>query len=101
MKKLKLNLEDLRVESFELNPGKEINKGTIHGNEQPTVVDDTCVEPSCDGTCYEDTCEDTCGVGPTCDYATCVNTAACGGGNTCDYSCGSTCGLTCVKICEY
>ncbi|MGD8778127.1 MAG: hypothetical protein PVH88_04120 [Ignavibacteria bacterium] len=89
MKKLKLNLEDLRVESFELNSGKEVKKGTIHGNEEATVGGDTCDESCVFGTCYV-----SCDV--TCDQFTCHNTEC--GQNTCD-TCYETCagyGKTCI-----
>ncbi len=98
MKKLKLNLEDLKVESFETS-SKSINKGTVHGNGD-TVVDRTCEEyHTCGG---QNSCDPTncpgchvtnytqCGTcptdNPTCDDNTCwVDCTACTVGNI--YSC--------------
>ena len=37
MKKLKLNLDELKVESFETNSFMNIRKGTVQGNEQPAA----------------------------------------------------------------
>ena len=84
MKKLKLNLGDLKVESFEINSNK-IVKGTIKG-EGPTEPVPLC-EYSLDGppTCWN-TCE-TCGAScpitcnPTCDEISC-------NGLSCDLTCG-------------
>ncbi len=97
MKKLKLNLEDLKVESFETNP-MQSKMGTVLGNLKEG---DTQPPENCNG-----------GGGGTLDIAvyTCnllvCNTMhhiyTCGGQNTCgetclgtcpqDYSCWYTCG---------
>ena len=74
MKKLKLNMEDLRVESFVTFSKDSLNRGTVQGNAASIL-----------GTCHG-TCEDTCEV---CTVPkTCPNTC----GNTCD---DPTCGYTC------
>ena len=86
MKKLKLQLDDLRIDSFATTPVAKA-KGTVFGEECPS--EDPClatVDVSCDGaceataygTCGELTCED------SCYQCTCV--ASCG---------GQTCGWTC------
>ena len=85
MKKLKLNLDELKIESFETSVQKPNNKGTIHGN----ITGNTCDEPTCAGTCPENpcptnnTCETDCGQN-TCGGMTCVDTACV---HTCDFSC--------------
>ena len=101
MKKLKLNLDEIKVESFETS-SHSFTQGTIlaQGAETEGAVD-TCYEycltqaqtcdpscgPSCNTACGQScigTCPATCGV--TC--ATCENQ------NTCDYSCQQT-------VCNY
>lgn len=66
MKKLKLELETLRVESFEI--AHEEKRGTVHAHHSDHSV---CVGSGCasDCSCYM-TCEDaTCGSG--CTFQTC------------------------------
>jgi hypothetical protein len=82
MNKLKLNLENLAVESFDTTPaalGKD--GGTVFGQQCTCYTQCTC--PGC----------------PTCD-ASCNGTcnASCNGtcGATCDASCYGTCGGTCA-----
>jgi hypothetical protein len=78
--KLKLNLEDLGVESFD-------TRADVKG--KGTVVGEQC---SCAGTCYPaPTCANTCAY--TCDDATCP---AC---PTCAVSCNGTCGYSCIETC--
>ena len=80
MKKLKLDLENLKVESFETVNDKSKKQGTVYGNVTQTQLPSNCSEPSCvsgpcasscetDGclTCYTEfcgcsgtTCETTC-----------------------------------------
>jgi hypothetical protein len=73
MKKLKLDLNDLKVESFETSVVNK-QKGTIQGYKTWTDANHTL-----------------CGDGSTCYDDTCVHHATCGGatcGNTCyEYSC--------------
>lgn len=77
MKKLKLNLDDLKVESFATTPGSATQHGTIHGygpltNETHVEccgwhTDGSCKCPhedsgnltECDNSCYE-TCNASC-----------------------------------------
>jgi len=57
MKKLKLDLNDLKVESFETVVRNNVQKGTVVGNK-PTVYG----ERSCDAACpYTENFEYTCG----------------------------------------
>ena len=75
MKKLRLDLDDLAVESFDTTQAQR-EKGTVFGEQCTCQTACTC--PGCP-TCY-DSCNGTCG-------DTCA--ASCNG--TCDYSCGGTC----------
>ena len=87
MKKLKLQLEDLRIDSFQTTP-TEKRKGTVVGKENSILV--TCESncPTCEGTCWE-TCP------PTCDNP-CVTfeSDACGDAVTGYFSCLNTCTQT-------
>lgn len=84
--KMKLNLDELDVESFDPMPAEEGNApGTLRGylGTQEPFTCDSCEEETCGGTC---TCDPSCG-------GTCTCGTSCGG--TCN-TCGSTCGgLTC------
>ncbi|WP_420130425.1 hypothetical protein [Longimicrobium sp.] len=79
MNKLKLQLEDLSVESFDT---------TSHTRAKGTVFGEQC-------TCYT---QCTCPGCPTC-YASCNGTcdASCNG--TCDASCNGTCDASCGRAC--
>ncbi|MGD8778122.1 MAG: pinensin family lanthipeptide [Ignavibacteria bacterium] len=103
MKKLKLNLEDLKVESFST---EDIDKrqGTVVGNLTGTNAAcescagfetcDACTGFSCPNTCYEDTCE-----GYSCYYTNCGTPSECVAtcGETCyDNTCKKTCGFDCL-----
>ena len=68
MNKLKLDLDDLAVESFATTPEPHREGGTVFGQQCTCYTQCTC--PGC----------------PTCD-------ASCNG--TCDASCNGTCGDTC------
>jgi hypothetical protein len=73
MKKIKLDLDDLKVESFDTLPEHE---GEVFGYQCPTY-------PGC----------------PTCD-STCPSTCStCAGQNTCGSTCAFTCGWTCADTC--
>ena len=97
MKKLRLQLEDLRIDSFQTTPVQRV-KGTVRGEEDPCTCPTrcaTCTCPdcntcweSCNGSCYE-SCNGTCGGGETCDES-CIN--------TCFVSCGDI-GFTCLDTC--
>ncbi|WP_420128328.1 hypothetical protein [Longimicrobium sp.] len=92
--KLKLNLEDLAVDSFDtMRPAPK--KGTVFGEQCTCYTQCTCPGcPTCDASC-NGTC------GGTCE-ASCNGT--CGG--TCEASCngtcaGASCGASCFGTCEY
>ena len=96
MKKLKLDLEDLAVESFATTPEAGRDGGTVFGQQCTCYTQCTCpgcptcagygtCDASCNGTCAA-SCNGTCGA--TCDgscYGTCDY--ACQTGDTCDYTC--------------
>lgn len=98
MKKLNLNLEDLRVESFDTLPAPQGEKGTVQGYGTPPLV--SCGETACDDTCFG-TCEQSCN--GTCEGDTCEGTCYNSCGGTCSASCGGTCNtcgsLSCVPTC--
>ena len=74
MNKIKLQLEDLVIDSFSTTPVRRA-KGTVYGEQ--CTCETACTCPGC-ATC-DDTCADTC---TTCGY-------------TGDYSCESACDLSC------
>jgi hypothetical protein len=80
MSKLKLHLDDLRIDSF-TTTSMEKPKGTVFGEQCTCPTQCTC--PGC----------------PTC-YASCNGTcdASCNG--TCGASCNGTCGATCNGTCD-
>jgi hypothetical protein len=106
--KLKLQLEDLTVDSFDTS-STEKPKGTVFGEQCTCYTNCTCpgcptCDASCNGTCGG-SCNGTCG-------ASCYGTCDCQTNNTCNYSCyatdcqfGYTCGqctalqTNCNEIC--
>ena len=99
MRKLKLDLEDLSVESFATTPEAQKEGGTVFGQQCTCYTQCTCPGcPTCDASC-NGTCGGTCA--GTCD-ASCNGT--CGG--TCDASCNGTCvddtcAVSCYGTCQY
>ena len=82
MRKLRLQLEDLRIESFTTTSSQK-EKGTVFGEQCTCQTACSCPGcPTCDASC-NGTCGGTCA--GTCE-------ASCNG--TCDYSC-DTCGGSC------
>jgi hypothetical protein len=75
MRKLKLELDGLAVESFDTLPGRDTRRGTVEAFI--TGPNTTCFE-------YNET------YAPTC-AATCASCA----GDTCAFTCGATCNYTC------
>jgi hypothetical protein len=75
MKKLRLHLEDLRIDSFQTTSAEK-PKGTVFGEQCTCYTNCTC--PGC----------------PTCD-ASCNGTCDCSGA-TCDASCNGTCDTYCA-----
>jgi hypothetical protein len=94
--KLKLDLDELAVESFD-TCGVDREKGTVLGEEQCTCPGVTCAN-TCPATCAH-TCDDaTCPQCPTC-AASCNGTCddpSCWG--SCGATCWETCGRTCIDI---
>lgn len=97
MKKMKLDLDDLKVESFETTAESQDGEGTVYGyiTQDLTQCGD-CTNFLCEPT-NNRTCGSTCG--PTCGN-TCGNTCP----STCNNTCGSTCtcgnGVTCLGECN-
>ena len=92
MHKLSLNLNELRVESFDTKPADRDDQGTVFGEQGPCTCPTACTCPgcyTCDNTCYEpgngNTCEHTCAVEYTCNtcVATCANWKTCTGNQPC------------------
>ncbi|HEX8695608.1 MAG TPA: pinensin family lanthipeptide [Longimicrobium sp.] len=72
MRKLRLKLDALRVESFETAAAAPREAGTVHGHARPTRQQQTC-DLTCEGdgcplsgygSCQPDTCEE-CTASPT------------------------------------
>jgi hypothetical protein len=73
MKKLTLNVDHLRVESFEPVAGRAEKRGTVRGMDQEYTAEETC-RYTCDAscrTCYDPSCAGTCR-GATCAYGICI-----------------------------
>ncbi|SOD03165.1 hypothetical protein SAMN05216486_10851 [bacterium JGI 053] len=75
MRKLRLDLEQLQVESFSAQPRRARSRGTVNGRAMATYA---CTE-GWDGCAVETvgaTCNVLCShsnVGPSCDYVSCLN----------------------------
>lgn len=88
MRKLKLTLENLTVETFEAQPGHGADTGTVHGLETSTCHHDAY---SCNGGCS--------------NLTNCPFNGECGTAiNTCQGSCwdvqyASECGGSCLEVC--
>ena len=102
--KLKLELDELRVESFDTTAADGVARGTVRGNAgaypAASADIDTCAtqSPDCswDSNCAR-SCPWTCAGDPvscggSCDGATCPD--------TCQESCYGSCVRTCGKTCE-
>ena len=85
MKKMKLNLEALAVDSFDTTR-TAVRDGTVFGEQCTCATNCTC--PGCP-TCHE-SCNGTCG--DSC-YGTCA------GQNTCDATCDSCYHTQCANSC--
>jgi hypothetical protein len=91
MNKLRLQLEDLRIDSFQTTPAEK-PKGTVFGEQCTCYTQCTCpgcptCDASCNGTCNAScngTCDASCGCGT---YDACGTWDASCGGNTCDATC--------------
>ncbi len=99
MRKLRLVLDNLLVESFDTT-GTGAPRGTVVGEQ--CSCGGTCVgQATCGHTCAY-TCDDpTCPACPTC-AASCNGTCdACGSYDSCGDTCFATCGDTCFATCGY
>jgi hypothetical protein len=86
MAKLRLQLDDLLVDSFQTTP-PERPKGTVFGEQCTCYTNCTCPGcPTCDASC-NGTCDASCN--GTCD-ASCNGTCV-----SCDWTCGASCGASC------
>lgn len=103
MAKLKLEMDELVVDSFETLPVRDTRRGTVEGHAtwdtcRPLVCTET-QEPTAYYTC-PNTCANTCAY--TCDDVTCATCAnTCQG--TCEFTCDDatcdTCRTDCFGIC--
>lgn len=75
MKKLKLNLDRLRVDTFELSEKELTERGTVHGNATLLCTRWASCQGSCPGTCHIDSCYN-------CSVDACETVA---------WTCGDTC----------
>jgi hypothetical protein len=114
MKKLKLDLDDLRVDSFDTTPAAAAGeRGTVHGQYPETyrgcnTDEETC--DSCFGSCGDTcgySCNGTCGTCAESCNGTCntcyTNCGSCPGQWSCDpscYSCCDTCDYSCGGSCD-
>lgn len=80
MRKLRLQIEELKVETFDAGGGQE--RGTVRGRLYSDWFNPCDPEPVDDSINYCGTAPATCGAGFTCDY-TCGNTCSCGCTGTC------------------
>jgi len=108
MHKLRLRIEELRVDSFDVEPGSRGARGTVRGAEFPQINPE---QPDIPPSNFGEDClrTDTGGAGPTGDIycisnTECVAATVCGPGtcfgeNTCDASCWGTCDYTCAPTC--
>lgn len=85
MKKLKLRMDALRVESFETVAGPGAARGTVRGNE-PTAGCTETANPECT---QAFACE---------TYGDCTMYGSCEG--TCGNSCVDTCQVSCYGTCD-
>jgi hypothetical protein len=97
MVKLKLSVEELRVESFHTTAPLGSGGGTVRGAEAAGTNQSGCIIASCGATCPIS-------CAPTCPYAgACEDSLdACEGTNASGcviLSCGDTCALSCGGSC--
>ncbi|HEX8318933.1 hypothetical protein [Longimicrobium sp.] len=95
MKKLRLQLEDLRIDSFSTTP-VEKEKGTVFGEQCTCNTACSCpgcptCDASCNGTCAA-TCDASCN--GTCDYSCNTCGGSCGAGDSCYQTCALYSGCT-------
>jgi len=100
MRKLKMNPDELLVDTFHLGSDGSTRMGTVHGEANPTdkppltvVLLDTAAEHTCGAV----TCEAGCGATNTCGQETAYY-GTCNDSNvwSCQPSCPNTSAFTCV-----
>ena len=82
MKKLKLDLENLKIDSFETSSLEQKKQGTVYGNRPPTEAPTNCDGPTCYG-------NDTCNI--SCNYPTCPGNLCVPSHDTCTGPCWWVC----------
>lgn len=102
MKKLKLNLEDLKVKSFDTLPAEAQSTGTVYGQSN-TWEFLCCCEYESEAT-WNTGCPGCGGTSPSCftDCYSCYNTGQCCANDSAPgyASCGTTCGEpSCAEQC--
>ena len=102
MKKLKLDMDDLRVESFHTAGAPTLKRGTVRGHatlRHCTEFVDCTIDFGC-GTvgCGTGDCTNVASCNGTCDASCNGSCASCAA--TCGNSCGGTCDATCAS-CAY
>lgn len=85
MRKLKLSLDELQVDSFHAT-GSDAQRGTVPGHSWTQHADESCFG-TCDGGCTRDwgSCNGGCGSGGASCNGTCVN--SCNGSCNCSAAC--------------
>jgi hypothetical protein len=84
MKKFRLELDDLRIDSFSTTPAQKA-KGTVFGEQCTCYTQCTCPGcPTCDASC-----EGSCGA--SCDYSCQATCAPASCFETCMWTCGYAC----------
>ena len=91
MRKLRLELDALAVESFDTSAVPGLLRGTVHGLSQETTRDDDSIDTCQTGCQQSETCtvtEDTCAdeTWETCYGATCYG-VSCGPAGSCSEGC--------------
>jgi hypothetical protein len=98
MKKLRIRLDELSIESFDTTPEMARERGTVRGHGS---VFETCLDLSCEGSCFQTNCfpdytGDCSGTGTGTGTGTgSANPTAC---TQCDLSCFDPCDYT-VRFC--
>jgi len=91
MKKLTLNLDELRVDSFDTSPALQNQRGTVNAYATLNTYFNCCylVVGTLQQSCYIDSCAGTCDCGYT-DRGTCGYTCGCEFTDLCSALCGNT-----------
>lgn len=97
MRKLRLDMDELRVESFDTTAAGGARRGTVRGNADgvASAEPDTC--QSQDAQCSDDS-----NCAQSCPWTCAGDPVSCGG--SCEgscHTCPDTCGRTCGETCDY